>query len=214
MRLAGADYHPSSAGSRATVLSMIVGAHALALVAVLSLGGVVYVTQAVPLLVQVLPESVAPKPATPLRPLPMPVMKPPEIRLPTPPVIENTITVRQDEKPAPQPTVAAPVATVVAAVPAPSVEPPRGDLAYLNNPAPSYPAYARRAREQGVVMLRVRVDAAGGVEGVEIHKSSGSQRLDDAALAAVKRWRFAPARMGDRPVSGIALVPINFQLES
>ena len=208
-----AAYHPSSAGSRATVLSMIVGAHVLAGIAALSLGGVAYVAKSVPLLVQFVPETVAPKPAAAPRPLPMPEMKPPEIRLPAPPVIENTITVRQEEKAVAQPMVAAPVAVVAAAEPAAS-EPPRGDLAYLKNPAPSYPTFARKAREQGVVMLRVRVDAAGGVEGIEIHKSSGSQRLDDAALAAVKRWRFAPARMGDRPVSGVALVPIHFQLES
>jgi len=196
------------------VLSMIIGAHVLAGIAALSLGSVAYVAKSVPMLVQFVPESVAPKPAAALRPLPMPVMKPPEIRLPTPPVIENTITVRQEEKPAPQPSVPAPVAAVAASDPAPSAEPPRGDLAYLKNPAPGYPAYARKAREQGIVMLRVRVDAAGSVEGIEVHKSSGSQRLDDAALAAVKRWRFAPARMGDRPVSGVALVPIHFQLES
>ena len=92
-------------------------------------------------------------------------------------------------------------------------QPPRGDLAYLNNPSPVYPVFAKRAREQGVVMLHVRVDAAGNVEGIEVHKSSGSLRLDDAALAAVRRWRFVPARTGARTVAGIALVPIHFQLE-
>ena len=63
-------------------------------------------------------------------------------------------------------------------------------------------------------MLRVRVDAAGNVEGIELHKSSGSDRLDRAALEAVRRWRFVPARQGDRAVAGVALVPIHFQLES
>ncbi|MNC90201.1 Gram-negative bacterial tonB protein [compost metagenome] len=63
-------------------------------------------------------------------------------------------------------------------------------------------------------MLRVRVDASGNVEGIDIHKSSGSDRLDKAALAAVRQWRFVPARQGNRPVAGVALVPINFQLES
>jgi outer membrane biosynthesis protein TonB len=33
-----------------------------------------------------------------------------------------------------------------------------------------------------------------------------------AALEAVKRWQFSPARLGDKAVSGIAIVPINFQL--
>jgi protein TonB len=112
------------------------------------------------------------------------------------------------EKPIPAPSVPIKTATVADAV----VDPPRFDLAYLNNPAPSYPVFAKRAREQGQVLLRVQVDAAGQVAGIEIHRSSGFERLDNAALAAVRQWRFVPARSGNRAVSGVALVPITFQL--
>jgi protein TonB len=73
--------------------------------------------------------------------------------------------------------------------------------------------FARRAREQGKVILRVHVDAEGRVAGIELYRSSGFERLDKAALAAVRQWRFAPARSGDRAVAGVALVPINFSLE-
>jgi protein TonB len=217
LSLAADEYIPSTRASRATVLSMIFAAHVVGAIAVISIGGVAVVVKAVPLLVTVLPEVIPPRPAEPVRTLPLPVMKPPEIRIPTPPPIETIVMVRVEEKPEPAPVMPAPVAVKAVAAPVapppPAVEPPRGDLAYLNNPSPVYPVFAKRAREQGVVMLRVRVDAAGKVEGIELHKSSGSERLDDAALAAVRRWRFVPARMGDRTVAGVAIVPIHFQLE-
>jgi periplasmic protein TonB len=116
---------------------------------------------------------------------------------------------------APPPPAAPPRAVVAVAAPEAiaTIAPPRFDLAYLDNPAPAYPVFAKRAREQGKVLLRVRVDPAGRVEGIDLEKSSGSERLDAAALAAVKRWRFAPARQGGRAIAGVAIVPIDFQLE-
>jgi protein TonB len=90
--------------------------------------------------------------------------------------------------------------------------PPRFDMANLNNPPPHYPPLAKRLGEQGKVMLRVLVDAAGQPQLVEIHTSSGSARLDIAAIEAVKRWQFIPAREGDMNIVGVAIVPINFQL--
>ena len=93
------------------------------------------------------------------------------------------------------------------------VIPPRFDAAYLDNPAPSYPALARRMREQGKVMLRVLVSRAGTAERVEIRSGSGSERLDQAALQTVARWRFVPAKQGTEAVSAWVLVPISFSLE-
>ena len=48
-----------------------------------------------------------------------------------------------------------------APAPAPVTVPPQFDAAYLRNPPPAYPALARRYREQGKVLLRVYVSAAG-----------------------------------------------------
>lgn len=105
-------------------------------------------------------------------------------------------------------------AASAASAPAPApVTPPRFNAAYLRNPAPAYPALSRRQREQGKVVLRVLVNAAGGAETVSIHTSSGFGRLDAAALEAVKQWKFVPARQGDRPVPAWVLVPISFTLE-
>ena len=93
------------------------------------------------------------------------------------------------------------------------VMPPGFTAAYLHNPAPVYPAAARRNREEGKVLLRVYVSPAGTAEKIEIQTSSRSPRLDQAALEAVRAWRFVPARQGDTPVAAWVIVPINFALE-
>jgi protein TonB len=112
----------------------------------------------------------------------------------------------------PEPEVVA-VADPEPAPPAPIV-PPRFDADYLQNPPPVYPAPSRRAGEQGRVLLRVVVRPDGTAQSVELRQSSGSQRLDEAALEAVRRWRFVPARQGSVPISAAVIVPIVFSLES
>ena len=91
---------------------------------------------------------------------------------------------------------------------------PRFDAAYLRNPAPVYPLLARRLGEQGQVLLRVRVSQAGAAEVIEIASASGFARLDQAAVEAVRRWRFVPARRGMQGTAAWVLVPIAFKLES
>jgi len=93
------------------------------------------------------------------------------------------------------------------------VTPPSFDAAYLDNPAPRYPPAAARLRESGRVLLLVRVGADGLPERVEVSRSSGSPRLDQAALETVRRWRFVPARQGERPVAAQVTVPLVFRLD-
>jgi len=96
----------------------------------------------------------------------------------------------------------------------PAVVPPNFVAAYLNNPGPAYPYLSKREREQGTVMLRVLVSAAGRADQVLIERSSGHRRLDEAAQDVVlKRWRFAPARKGEETISAWVLVPIQFELK-
>jgi len=106
---------------------------------------------------------------------------------------------------------AAPATPAVA--PAPPVIPPAFSADYLRNPAPAYPPASRRIGEQGRVVLRVLVGADGRPEQVDVRTSSGSPRLDAAALEAVRRWKFVPARQGDRALAAWVLVPISFRLE-
>ncbi len=154
------------------------------------------------------------RPARPIEPLTVPVVAEPprvavaaEVRAATraPAALPSPEAVASAEPVKAQPSETAPAP--------PAVEAPRFDAAYLQNPPPVYPPLARRLREEGKVLLRVLVNADGGAERVELRDSSGSTRLDGAALDTVKRWRFAPARQGERPVAAWVIVPISFSLE-
>ncbi len=92
------------------------------------------------------------------------------------------------------------------------VVPPSFNADYLDNPAPVYPSAARRLREEGRVLLLVDVASDGVPRQVNLAASSGSARLDEAALTAVRQWRFVPARKGTTAVPAQVLVPIVFGL--
>lgn len=155
-------------------------------------------------LIELAPKEPPPPPKQPKKPLqaPLPVMT---AAAPVP-QSQPTFTVapQPPAPPVPVPLTAAPVVLASAA---------RFDADYLNNPKPHYPSASRRLREEGEVMLRVRVSAAGLAENVEIKHSSGFIRLDQAAVDAVTRWRFVPARRGDEAVAAWVQVPITFNLQ-
>ncbi|QJR15155.1 energy transducer TonB [Usitatibacter palustris] len=208
--VAAETYDPTSNTSRATVFLVIVAIHVAALAIIATARHVAIAMQRDPIIVKMIPEP--PRPKTPPPPtVPLPPLVKPEVHLLAPPPVENVFMVRMEEK---KPAAPQPVAAIVSAnpSPAPPVEAPRFDMAYLNNPAPSYPPASRRTREEGRVMLRVLVNAGGTVEAIEVQKTSGFSRLDEAAVAAVRRWRFHPARSGDLPVEGYAIVPVSFRL--
>lgn len=83
---------------------------------------------------------------------------------------------------------------------------------YLNNPPPHYPEQARRRKQQGTVMLDVQVSTAGSPRQVAVGRSSGVQSLDEAALDAVRRWKFIPARRGSEIIEASVRVPVTFRL--
>lgn len=141
--------------------------------------------------------------------VPVEVATQPVVEATTAPVIEDTMD--EEETAAPAPATVVEVASEPVVVEE-KIEPPKFGVSYLNNPAPSYPRFSRRAGEEGRVLLKVLVTAEGDAEAVEINKSSGFKRLDSAALKAVKRWRFVPARKGPVAVSAYVLVPVKFSL--
>lgn len=165
-----------------------------------------------------------PKPPAPPPPKPQPVPRhaPPErviAAAPSPAPAAFVI-------PAPPPEVAPapPVARIVIASPAPPPAPPApppppklipaSAVQFVEPPVLSYPRLSRRHGETGLVIVRAYVGAAGGVPlSVQIEKSSGHARLDEAALAAVRAARFKPYTENGRPVEGWALIPANFELE-
>ncbi len=89
--------------------------------------------------------------------------------------------------------------------------PAQVDPNYLHRPSPAYPALSKRLREAGTVLLRVSLDDKGIVQDIAIQTSSDFQRLDQAALEAVRQWRFIPASRGAQPVSASVLIPIEFK---
>ncbi|MFO8064192.1 MAG: TonB family protein [Spirochaetota bacterium] len=78
--------------------------------------------------------------------------------------------------------------------------------------APSYPTTARRQGEEGVTRVRVEVSPSGDVKATEIAESSGSSLLDQAALDAVERTHFAPAKRGETKIDGAVIVAVEFSL--
>jgi protein TonB len=101
-----------------------------------------------------------------------------------------------------------------AAMPAPSGSTGNDNVAQplASNPSPAYPFAARRAQREGRAVLRVRVSPEGETREVQIAESSGTPSLDEAALVAVRGWRFAPARRAGIPVADEILVPVQFRL--
>lgn len=162
------------------------------------------------------------------RETPKPVVKPkPQPRkaeaTPPKPLIAAAGTTAESNIVQPQETPVAPAAAQAspAAATAPDsaagndapVTLPHLNADYLNNPAPDYPPASRQFGEQGRVLLHAMINADGSVEQVALRKSSGFERLDQAALDAVKHWRFVPARRGEQQVSAWVVIPVSFKLE-
>jgi|SRR5688572_2758390 protein TonB len=93
---------------------------------------------------------------------------------------------------------------------APEVE----NLAVSNRVNPVYPPASRRAGEQGVVMLRVLVNTNGRPGDVEVLQSSGFPKLDQAALDAIRKWTFKPAKNGATPILSWTRVQVKFELKT
>uniref|UniRef100_A0A7V4G9P2 Energy transducer TonB n=1 Tax=Desulfobacca acetoxidans TaxID=60893 RepID=A0A7V4G9P2_9BACT len=76
---------------------------------------------------------------------------------------------------------------------------------------PVYPELAKRARVQGTVVLIVTVDEEGNVSDIQISK--GHPLLNDAAVSAVRQWKYSPTLLNGEPVPVIATVTVIFNLK-
>ena len=83
---------------------------------------------------------------------------------------------------------------------------------YAYNPQPDYPMLLREQGVGGVVWLRVWVDSDGHPGEIKLAKGSGYRLLDDAALRAVRLWRFVPAKQGAQSLASWVEFPIRFTL--
>ncbi|MDR3368764.1 TonB family protein [Rhodoferax sp.] len=95
--------------------------------------------------------------------------------------------------------------------PASDTQLPSSSAEYLNNPAPTYPFISLRLNEAGKVVIRVLIGKNGlALEG-SVAQSSGYERLDQAALKAVLKWRYLPGTVGGQAQDMWFDVPINFK---
>jgi protein TonB len=78
---------------------------------------------------------------------------------------------------------------------------------------PTYPESARRAGIEGTSLLRFEVTEGGTVSKIIVEKSAGHEELDRAAVAAIQRWRFEPARRGTQAVAVWVTLPVRFELK-
>ncbi|MBB6095727.1 protein TonB [Povalibacter uvarum] len=90
--------------------------------------------------------------------------------------------------------------------------PPSQELKTKSRVEPIYPPAARRAGEEGTVRLRILVDERGAPREVQVAKGSGFARLDQAAIEAVRKWRFAAATNGSTAITAWTQVSITFKL--
>jgi periplasmic protein TonB len=92
--------------------------------------------------------------------------------------------------------------------------PQSSGVRYGQNPAPSYPAEARRRGWEGTVLLLVEILENGRPDRITIKQSSGHPILDETAVGAVGRWTFIPAQRDGKAVKSFAEVPIVFSLRN
>jgi protein TonB len=161
-----------------------------------------------------------PKPK-PVEPVPVPIVKPQTIRATTPTLLNPTkpqpmqhqdVIVPDGTEYVP-PTNADPMPDIGPALPTDPDPLPSTRLEYASAPAPTYPREALLNGIEGTVVLKVLVDVDGKPLSVEIERSSGNRRLDEAARRQVlRKWMFQPAVRDGQAVQVYGIVPVNFSL--
>lgn len=82
----------------------------------------------------------------------------------------------------------------------------------VNAPQPQYTEIARKARIQGVVIVQAIIDKEGSVQNVKVLKGL-PMGLDQAAVEAIKSWKFKPATLNGKPVTVYYNLTVNFTLQ-
>jgi periplasmic protein TonB len=176
---------------------------------------------AAPAAIQSTPVPPPPKPVPPKpTPKPKPVVQPRVKAAPTP--LPETTAPSPVAAAAPEPAPAAPTPPAAAA-PAPAapaigrptmaLNAPK-DVAHLecNIATPDYPALSRRRGETGTAVVKFVVGLTGKIENIELKKSSGSSRLDDAAVDAMRSSACKPYKENGEAIRAAYSQPFVFGL--
>jgi protein TonB len=186
--------------SRVTSLGIVIGIHVVIISAlIVGLSNDQLRKEVMDISASVVAKKAAPKDLPP--PPPSLVRPPPSVAAPPPQIVIA----------APPPVVAAPV---VAAPPPP---PPPTELKAIEktHSLPPYPALSQRMGEQGTTLLKVSIDTTGKVTECTVVTSSGSTRLDAAAVEYVKaNWRWQPPTQAGKPVAATTEVSVKWDLKN
>jgi len=79
------------------------------------------------------------------------------------------------------------------------------------SPDPKYPKKESKARHRGAVVLELVVDADGLPRDIKVSRPL-SPEFDEAAIDAVKKWKFSPATRDGKPIATEINVEVNFRL--
>ncbi|MFL9943635.1 MULTISPECIES: energy transducer TonB [Paraburkholderia] len=169
-------------------------------------------------------QSVAPPPPTPTPPVhSKPKVQPKPTPKPTPAPLREApapspVTVAPPEPAAPAapaapPTPAAPAAPAIGRQTMEISAPKNVSHLDCNIAKPDYPALSRRRGETGTAYVKFVVGLTGKLENIELKKSSGFSRLDDAALAAAHASACKPYLEDGQPIRAAYTQPYNFNLE-
>ena len=131
---------------------------------------------------EVVPEKVPPK-APP--PPPPDVKAPPPIFVPAPDVVISV------EVPS----------TITAAKPTPHLESYPASIGRAHTCLQNYPPVSQRLGEEGVSLLSFTINTDGSISNISVAKSSGSDRLDSAAMSCAAHWRYKPAVDKGQPIA-------------
>jgi protein TonB len=93
-----------------------------------------------------------------------------------------------------------------------SLSPAAAESSLIHRVEPEYPEAARDQQLQGAVVLDIHIGQDGAVEDVKL--VSGEPLLADAAVAAVKQWRFQPRSIDGAPAEMQTTVTLNFRLSN
>jgi periplasmic protein TonB len=165
------------------------------------------------------PIPVPPRPQPVAAPAPTPQPQPSPSKVSTPTEVAQAAPVAPVSAPT-APTPPAPTRVEAPPAPAPVVTAPSKTEVSIpasysaSNQKPIYPNMSKRLGEQGTVVLRVLVKADGSAGEVEVKSSSSYPRLDQAAVEAVKTWRFNSAKIDGKAIDEWYQVPIPFKLQS
>ena len=221
-----------SPAQRRVMVGAVLAAHVVAVWALLQIREVRdAVAEAAPMFVSLVAPPSPPEPVrveSPPPPKPQAVVRrprPPEPVVvaanPSPAPAPFVVTAPPPERPAPVVAPAPPPVAVAppTAPPAPPALPPAPKIIpasavqYLEPIALEYPRLSKRNGETGRVLISVYIDEAGLAKNLQVNRSSGHPRLDEAAFAAVQKARFKPYTENGMPIAGWAFIPLEFELE-